>query len=252
MKKNAARSRRKIIIIFGWILIWQAIALWIGNDILIAGPVEVGKALLKNLGDIEFIKSAGNSFIKISTGFCLAFFSGIVIASFAHQFPIWGEILEPVIGLMKTVPVASIVILLLIWTTSENLSIAISFMVTFPAIYFQMQEGILSVDRKLLEMAQVLEIPTWKKIWYLYRPAVLPYLAGSCRAAAGMGWKSGIAAEVIGVPDHTIGERLYTAKIYLETADLFAWTIVVLILCSVFEKAVFFLLRKIGGEDRIK
>lgn len=116
MKKNAARSRRKIIIIFGWILIWQAIALWIGNDILIAGPVEVGKALLKNLGDIEFIKSAGNSFIKISTGFCLAFFSGIVIASFAHRFPIWGEILEPVIGLMKTVPVASIVILLLIWT----------------------------------------------------------------------------------------------------------------------------------------
>ena len=67
-----------------------------------------------------------------------------------------------------------------------------------------------------------------------------------------MGWKSGIAAEVIGVPDHTIGERLYTAKIYLETADLFAWTIVVLILCSLFEKIVFLVLESLGGKDRTK
>ena len=125
-------------------------------------------------------------------------------------------------------------------------------MVTFPAIYFQVQEGIRSADHKLLEMAQVFELAPWKKIWYLYRPAVLPYLAGSCRAAVGMGWKSGIAAEVIGVPDHTIGERLYTAKIYLETADLFAWTIVVLILCSLFEKIVFLVLESLGGKDRTK
>ncbi len=252
MKKHTARNGRKMIIIFGWILIWQGLSVLIGIDILIAGPIEVGEALIRNIGNLEFIKSAGNSFIKISLGFFLAFSSGLVIASFAYRFPVLGEILQPVITLMKTVPVASVVILLLIWTTSENLSVAVSFMVTFPAIYFQMQEGIRSADHKLLEMAQVFELAPWKKIWYLYRPAVLPYLAGSCRAAVGMGWKSGIAAEVIGVPDHTIGERLYTAKIYLETADLFAWTIVVLILCSLFEKIVFLVLESLGGKDRTK
>ena len=229
MKKEITQKIRKTAIIFAWILVWEIFAKWIGNDILIAGPVDVAKALVKNLFEIEFLRAAGNSFIRISLG----------------------EIFEPVVSLMKTVPVASIVILLLMWTTSKNLSIAISFMVTFPAIYFQTIEGLSSVDTKLLEMAQVYEISPWKKIWYLYRPAVLPYLAGSCRAAVGMGWKSGIAAEVIGVPDHTIGERLYMAKIYLETADLFAWTIVVLILSMIFEKIIFWILRRISGKGKI-
>lgn len=249
MRRGDTRRLRKVVIIFFWIFVWEAAARAIGNEILIAGPFDVGKALLHNLFNIEFLKSAGNSFLRISLGFCGAFLAAVMTASFAWRFRIVGEILEPVVTLMKTVPVASIVILLLIWTSSKNLSIAISFMVTFPAIYFQMAEGLRSVDQKLLEMAQVFLISPWKKIWYLYRPAVLPYLAASCRAAVGMGWKSGIAAEVIGVPDHTIGERLYMAKIYLETADLFAWTIVVLILCAVFERIVFLILDWIGGKD---
>lgn len=251
MKKEITQKIRKTAIIFAWILVWEIFAKWIGNDILIAGPVDVAKALVKNLFEIEFLRAAGNSFIRISLGFLGAFLIGIFTASASWRFRILGEIFEPVVSLMKTVPVASIVILLLMWTTSKNLSIAISFMVTFPAIYFQTIEGLSSVDTKLLEMAQVYEISPWKKIWYLYRPAVLPYLAGSCRAAVGMGWKSGIAAEVIGVPDHTIGERLYMAKIYLETADLFAWTIVVLILSMIFEKIIFWILRRISGKGKI-
>lgn len=252
MRERTARSMRKAAIAMFWLVVWEAVSVWIGNEILIAGPLDVLKALIRNVCDIEFLTSAGNSFLRISLGFLGAFAAGIFAAGLAHRYPIFREILQPVVTLMKTVPVASIVILLLIWTSSKNLSIAISFMVTFPAIYFQTEEGFASVDEKLLEMAHVFRISRLRKIWYLYRPAVMPYLAGSCRAAVGMGWKSGIAAEVIGVPDHTIGERLYTAKIYLETADLFAWTIVILILCALFEKVVFLILRQIAGKGGIR
>lgn len=249
MKRGNTRRLRKTVIILCWIVVWEIAARLIGNEILIAGPLDVGKALLHNLFNAEFFQSAANSFLRISLGFCGAFFAAVFAAALAWRFPLFGEILRPIVALMKTVPVASIVILLLMWTSSKNLSIAISFMVTFPAIYFQMAEGLRSVDQKLLEMAQVFSISPWKKIWYLYRPAVMPYLCGSCRAAVGMGWKSGIAAEVIGVPSHTIGERLYMAKIYLETADLFAWTIVVLLLCAAFERIIFWILGWIGGKD---
>ena len=58
-------------------------------------------------------------------------------------------------------------------------------------------------------------------------PQVLPYFVAACRAGMGLAWKAGIAAEVIGLPTGSIGERLYQAKLFLSSADLFAWTAVI-------------------------
>ena len=65
---------------------------------------------------------------------------------------------------------------------------------------------------------------------------VLPHFLSACRLSLGMCWKAGVAAEVIGVPSGSIGEKLYNAKIYLNTPDLFAWTIVIIVISFVFEK----------------
>ena len=59
-----------------------------------------------------------------------------------------------------------------------------------------------------------------------------------------MSWKAGVAAEVIGVVGGSIGEKLYEAKIYLQTGDLLAWTVVIVALSALFERAVLALLRR--------
>ena len=105
-----------------------------------------------------------------------------------------------------------------------------------PIVYFNVLEGMKSTDRKLLEMAEVFAIPWGRRMRYLYLPQVKPFLLSACRTALGISWKAGIAAEVIGIPDGSIGERLYEAKIYLDTADLFAWTLVIVLLSALFEK----------------
>uniref|UniRef100_UPI003260A51C ABC transporter permease n=1 Tax=Clostridium sp. NkU-1 TaxID=1095009 RepID=UPI003260A51C len=130
----------------------------------------------------------------------------------------------------------------LIWVGSENLSVFIAFLVVFPIIYINTMAGFKSTDPKLLEMARVFHMQGKKKLFYIYRPALLPYLISGCRVALGMGWKSGVAAEVIGVPNHSIGEKLYMAKIYLSTADLFAWTLVIIVISALFEKFFLWLL----------
>lgn len=230
-------------IITGWLLIWQAAALCIDNPILLVGPVKTFNALLKDMLSPVFWQAVGTSAARILGGFLLAFFSGLILGALAERFFLLGEILEPLFSLMKTVPVASIVILLLIWTSSRYLSTAVSFMIVLPLIYFSVRTGIRSADQRLLEMVRVFRFSFPRRIWYLYRPAVMPYLIGSCRTALGISWKSGVAAEVIGVPAHTIGERLYMAKIYLETGDLFAWTLVILLLSLVSERLFLGLLR---------
>ena len=137
---------------------------------------------------------------------------------------------------VKAVPVASFIILVLIWVSPENLSVIISFLMVFPVIYTNVRDGIRSMDPRLAEMAEVFEIPVLLRVRYIYASQVLPFFRAGCSLALGLCWKSGIAAEVIGLPENTIGENLYNAKIYLNTPDLFAWTLVIVAVSVLFEK----------------
>lgn len=229
-------TKRRILIVLFWILAWQISDMVIQNDIIFAGPADVVRSFLSLIPEPDFWRSIGWSFGKISLGFGMAFVSGILIGSLAFQFRLLRDILEPVILLIKSIPVASFVILALIWIGSENLSIFIAFLVVFPILYVNTITGLQSTNPKLLEMARVFSVRLPERIRYIYLPALVPYLTSGCRIALGMSWKSGIAAEVIGVPTHTIGEHLYISKIYLATSDLFAWTIVIILVSAFFEK----------------
>lgn len=234
---------RKLIILLFWIAIWQLASMAIGNDIVLVGPGDVVRSFVFLLPTADFWKAIAWSFGRISLGFLLAFAAGIALGSLAFCFPVFQEFLEPMILLMKSVPVASFVILALIWIGSRNLAVFISFLVVFPILYVNTITGLKSTGPKLLEMAQVFRIPAAGRIRHIYLPALFPYLTSGCKVALGMSWKSGIAAEVIGIPTHTIGENLYMAKIYLSTADLFAWTIVIILASALFEQAFLRLLQ---------
>jgi len=243
------KQARQLIIIGFWLAVWQIASLLIDNSIVMVGPVDVIRSFSALLPEREFWRAVANSIGKISLGFLLAFLTGVLLGVLAYTWNILREILEPVVLLMKSVPVASFIILALIWIGSKNLAVFASYVVVFPMIYVSTIAGLQSTDKKLLEMAQVFSVPLGKRIRYIYLPALLPYLSSSCATALGMAWKSGIAAEVIGVPAHTIGEHLYLSKVYLSTADLFAWTIVIILVSALFEK-VFLLVLRLGSGNR--
>lgn len=239
---------RSFIIILIWITLWQFAAEAIPNKIIFVGPWEALQSLSVQIFLPDFWLTIFSSWLRIALGFSGAFLLGILLGSAAGRFSLLREFLEPVVALLQSVPVASFVILALIWIGSENLSVLITFLIVFPVIYRNVLEGIRHVDQKLLEMAQIFRFSPQKKLLYLYRPALMPYLQAGCHIALGMAWKSGIAAEVIGVPAHSIGEKLYMAKIYLSTAELFAWTFVIIIVSKVFEK-LFLLLLDLASRD---
>lgn len=242
------RSERthKLLIVLLWIAVWQIASLLIHNAILFVGPFDVICAFIRLLPAAEFWHSIGSSFCKISIGTFVAFLLALSTGSAASRLPILRDFLEPLMLLMKTVPVASFVILALIWVGSVNLSVFTSFLVVFPAIYVSTIAGIQSTDKRLLEVIRVFRVSRRKQLRMVYLPALMPYLISSCRTALGMSWKSGVAAEVIGVPSHSIGEKLYMAKIYLSTADLFAWTIVIIAVSALFERLILRILQSAG------
>lgn len=247
MRKLPEWARRTLILLF-WLTLWQLFSLAVHNRILLVGPADTLKALTGQAGSLTFWKAVWFSFARIGTGFLLAFFAGLFTGAAAFRSPVFGEFLAPAIQFMKAIPVASFVILALIWTGSENLSVFISFLVVYPMIHVNTLAGLSSTDRELLEMAQVFCVPLWKKAVFIYRTSLYPYLASACRTSLGMGFKSGIAAEVIGVPDGSIGEGLYMAKIYLSTAELFAWTLVIILVSMGFEKLFLLFLKAAAGK----
>ena len=159
--------------------------------------------------------------------------------------------------LVKATPVASFIILALVWVSGSSLSVLISFLMVLPVLYGAVRTGIESVDVQLLEMAKVFRLPLGKRLRAIWLPEVLPAFRQGCSVALGICWKSGVAAEVIGLPDGSIGDALYRAKITLSTGELFAWTFVIIVLSNVFEKLFMALLDRavknaLGGEVSAK
>lgn len=250
MKQLPAWTKQCIILAF-WLLLWQIGAMRIDNHILLVSPADTLKALSGLIFSPVFWGSIWFSFARISLGFFIAFFAGLLTGTLGYWKPIINDFLAPPIHFMKSIPVASFVILALIWTGSENLSVFISFIVVYPMIHVNTLAGLKSTDPKLLEMAKIFRVPLWRRAMSIYRVALYPYLASAMKTALGMGFKSGIAAEVIGVPEGSIGEGLYMSKIYLSIAELFAWTVVIICVSVLFEKVFLLLLRMAAGKGVI-
>ncbi len=218
------------------LILWQILAMIVGNKLLLVTPFVVLKRLVQLIPTTEFWRTIAFSFFRIFLGFLLGAVTGSVFAVFAGRFRIVEILLRPYMAAIKATPVASFIILCLIWLNARSLSIFISFLMVLPIVYTNVLQGIISTDAKLLEMADLFDVGRWRKLRYIYVPQLKPYIISACSVSIGLSWKAGVAAEVIGIPEGSIGERLYEAKIYFSTGDLFAWTLVIIFLSIVFEK----------------
>lgn len=240
---------KKTLIIAFWLLVWQIVCWLVDRPIFFAGPLEVAKELAHMAGSRDFAASIINSLLRIIGGFAFAFLLACLLAAAAYGSKLLEDVLEPFVTFIKSVPVASVVVLLLIWFGAKYLSVYVTFMVVFPNIYLNLLNGLKNTDKNLLEMAEVFRFSFFQKLLYVYRPAVLPYLLGGAAVSVGMSFKSGVAAEVIGLPVSSIGERLYYDKIYLNTAGVFAWTVVIILLSALTERLIAGLLKRFGEWD---
>lgn len=225
-----------------WLGLWALLAAAADNDILLASPIETGLRLFGLLGQVEFYRIVGGSLLRIMIGFGAGFFAALVLAAGSYRFWLLEQLLAPVMELMKTVPIASFAVMLLIWWGSSGLTAAVSLLVVLPNVYICTLEGLQAMDIRLLEMAAVFRLPFWSRFFYIYRPALKPFLLGGLKNSLGMCWKAGVAAELIGIPAHSIGEKLYLSKLYLDTAGVFAWTGITVLASVLLEKLVLGLL----------
>ncbi len=226
-----------------WIIVWEALSRFVGSELIICSPVVAFKRLISLLGTGDFYRAVGFSSIRILSGFFAALVLGTVLAALAEKIRPVKILLSPLTSIIKATPVASFIILAIIWFGSRNLSFFISFLMVLPIIYLNISEGLASRDKDLREMAAVFKMSPARRFRFITLRELSPFLESGCSAALGLCWKSGVAAEVIGISTGSVGERLYRAKLYFETGDLLAWTAVIVLISAGFEAVFMRLLR---------
>lgn len=240
----------RILVFCFWIILWEISSRIINQELFLPSPKAVLLAMFELSKNSMFWLSIVNSFIKIVFGFFLGLVAGSLFAILSYKSRLIYELISPLMKVIKATPVASFIILALVWISSKNLSVLIAFMMVLPVAFSNVLYGLKNTDEKLLEMAKVFRISKWKCIKAIYFPSVLPFVISAVSIGLGFSFKSGIAAEVIGRPINSIGLNLYEAKLYLMIKELFAWTVVIILISVIFEGIVMKLLRPYNDKQR--
>ena len=246
MSAKLRKTLRTLAVVLFWLLIWQLAAALAGQELLLPSPLRVARELIRLAGGAEFWLTVAQSIRRVLTGIVSAVLLGILLALLTHKSAVLRALLSPVMTLVKSTPVASFIILALVWLGRNTVPVFIAALMVLPVVWANVSAGLRGIDPGLLELARVYELPRLRVLRRITWPSVRPHLRAALRSALGLGWKAGIAAEVLTVPALSIGKRIYEAKLYLETTELFAWTAAVVLVSLAIEKL---LLRLVGKES---
>lgn len=233
-----------------WIAVWQLACVIAGLEVLLPSPFATARRFIQLIVTFPFWQTMAASCMRILTGYLLAVAVGLGLAVLTFRFRLVHELVAPLLGTIRATPVASFIILALVWMSRQRLPAFCAFLMVIPIIWANSHMGFKQAPSDLLEMANLFKFSKRKKIMHIYIPAAVPGFAAACTTGLGIAWKAGVAAEVIATPAFSVGKQIYNAKIYLETVDLFAWTAGVVLLSVLLEYLAGLLLRRVQKAFR--
>ena len=229
-----------------WLAAWQVASWAMAQPLILPGPLEVVLALGDAVVRASFWTSIGFSAARIAGALVVTYVLALPAAFLAHRIRAIRMLLAPPLQAIKATPVVCVVVLLLLWLGSANVSFAAVLLMALPGLYFTTLEGLAHQDVRMTELFDVHGVCGVRRALALTWQQVLPYVRAASANVVGMAWKAGVAAELIGVPIGSIGERIYQSKLLIETADVLAWTVVVIVLSAACERVILALLRASG------
>lgn len=231
-----------------WLCVWQMIAIYVDKQLILPDPVSVFKQIGQWIFTAKFWTVISTSLSNILLGIIIGFVLGTLTAVLTTNIKAFEILLKPLISLVKITPVASFILLLILWMKRDSIPSFVSVLIVFPIVWANISQGITSADIKLKEVTKVFKFSFFKKVGYLYIPSVLPSVLSALRSSIGLAWKAGISAEILALPHQTIGYEMFEAKNYLFRVEVFAWTVVIIILSVIIEKLILFAFDKMSSK----
>ena len=232
-----------------WILIWEAASRLISRNnelllLILPSPATVFKKWIDIAFTAPFIKAEILTLSRIFIGFFMGCTLGFAIGVITHFSKLICSLLSPILKIIRAVPVVAVIILMYLFFDSSTLPVLIVTLMVAPLVWQAVYDGLNNTDKKLLEMAKVYNLSVTKTFFRVKLPHIIPQLITTCVNALGLAWKSGIAAEVICLPDISLGTLLWQGKGNVNYDEVYAITVTVIILSIIIEFLLKFLCNK--------
>ncbi|MBV1759020.1 MAG: ABC transporter permease subunit [Dethiosulfatibacter sp.] len=235
MRISISSNRNRLIGIVIILTVWQVLYMLINRDIYLPSPLNVIRSFVQITTDKDFFTIVSSTTFRVLLSFALSTFFGVLIGIACGLNKTVYQIFEPVIVLIRSTPVISIIIIALIWFRSDNAPVFTGFLMCFPVIWSNVVQGIKSTNQHLIEMSKIYKVNPVQIIRTIYIPSARPFIAAGLTTSLGLAWKVIAAAEVLSLPKYGIGSKLHDSKIYLESDKLLAWTLLIIIISYLFE-----------------
>lgn len=237
---------RILLVAFFWLSVWQLMAWNVGKELLLPSPYRVLIALGNLILTADFWSSIAFSILRVMIGIVVALLTGTLVAILTSRWKLLYELIAPFITVIRSTPVASFILLLWLWLGADKLPAVICLLMVFPIAWSAASDAIAAIDKDLAEVCKVYQFSLSKRVWRFYLPSFFPYFLSASKTSIGLAWKAAVAAEALVVSPHSIGRHLFDTKITLETPELFAWTLIVILLSLVIEAITSLTLGKLG------
>lgn len=246
MKSSVKKILITLFAVLFLIAIWHFISKKISLPLILPSPKEVFLHLLGLMKTASFYQILSTSFLRVFLGFSLGMLLGFLLGYAGYYSRIVDGLISPLMAIIRSAPVASIILVVLFWLERESVSSFIALLMVLPIVWQNTMLGLEKRDPQLSEMASVFSLSKGKRFWRLDLPQVASFTLSAGKTALGLAWKAGVAAEVLALPKHSVGYEIYNAKMYLESEALFAWTIAIIAFSVILEKIMFAILK---GRD---
>lgn len=240
---RSATSRRRwrnAAVGLGWIgfLTLWAILTQIVGEVLLPGPIKVGRVMWEIIRSGEFIEHFLSSIGKVAFGFVFAVAFGGPIGFLMGRSAYWKAFFKDTVMVAGSIPgLAYAVMALVIFGISwwgPILSVAL---IAMPYIAINVAEGLEGVDRRLIQMSEAYGRGQRDINRHVLLPSILPFVFAGVRVSFAISWKVEQLTEVFGSA-RGVGFQIRSAFQRFSVTDVLAWTLLFIAFMILVERVI--------------
>lgn len=216
--------------VFFLFLIWIIASLSVSQEWILPGPISVFRAFFAIFGSSLGLYAIGSTLLRLAVAMSIALLAGLLLGALGALRPGFGHFMNPIVTVLRTVPVISIVVIVLILAGFVRTPYIITFLMIFPLFYQAVSDGIRSINPELVDVFRLEDDRYFSGLWNCYLPLIREQIKTALLQSAGLGIKVLVMAEFLAQTQPSIGNMLYLEKVNLHYDSVFAWTLLLILL----------------------
>ncbi len=221
--------------IFFLLILWQILSIIFHNSMIIPSILDVLKALKAIFKEKMIYGVIGKTILHILLTIFISFALALLFASLSYRFKSFQSMIQPLMIILKTVPIVAIIILFFMMIGIKETPYIVTSFVVLPILYEGILSGYESLDQNILEEVKMVSSFNMEVLFKVYLPICIPNMITSLIQSIGLGIKVMVMAEYMSPSNETLGSQIRRHYNNNDMDKVFAWVIILILFVGLVE-----------------